>query len=47
MYTLTSYCKVHVHALLITRLYISVHLNVSYVLGCVLRGGAGGGIGLE
>ena len=48
MYTLTSYCKVH--ALLINVLYtghISVHMYISYVLGFVLRGGAGGGIGLE
>ena len=48
MYTLTSYCKVH--ALLINVLYtghISVHMHISYVLGYVLRGGAGGGIGLE
>ena len=43
MYTLTSYCKVH--ALLINVLYtghISVHMHISYVLGYVLRGGAGG-----
>ena len=48
MYTLTSYCKVH--ALLIIVLYtghISVHMHISYVLGYVLRGGAGGGIGLK
>ena len=48
MYTLTSYCKVH--ALLINVLHtghISVHMDISYVLGYVLRGGAGGGIGLE
>ena len=48
MYTLTSYCKLH--ALLINVLYtghISVHIHLSYVLGYVLRGGAGGGIGLE
>ena len=48
MYTLTSYCKVH--AILINVLYtghISVHMHISYVLGYVLRGGAGGGIGLE
>ena len=50
MYTLTSYCKVD--ALLINLLYtctghISVHIHISYVLGYVLRGGAGGGIGLD
>ena len=41
-------CKVH--ALLIIVLYtghISVHMHISYVLGYVLRDGAGGGIGLE
>ena len=44
MYTLTSYCKVH--ALLMNVLYtghISVHMHISYVLGYVLRDGAGGG----
>ena len=50
MYTLTSYCKVH--ALLIIVLYtghnsVHMHIHVSYVLAYVLRGGAGGGIGLE
>ena len=43
MYTLPSNCKVH--ALLINILYtghISVHVHISYVLGYVLRGGAGG-----
>ena len=48
MYSLTSYCKVH--ALFINVLYtghIFVHMHISYVLGCVLRGGAGGGIGLK
>ena len=27
--------------------HISVHMHISYVLGYVLRGGTGGGIGLE
>ena len=48
MYTLTSYCKVH--ALLMNVLYtghISVHMHISYVLGYILRVGAGSGIGLK
>ena len=37
MYTLTSYCNVQA---LFTG-HIPVHMHISYVLGYVLRGGAG------